>query len=421
MLHSKLLIAWSVFAPSITIQLSGLIEEDEYIAFGVSQDGRSDMMQSDAAVAYIDGYLGFVDDYNITARSPCSGVLGIKRGVCRDDQVGGSGNNQIQTFTRTDGVTTLTYRRTLLPTSDPGDLEIYQDRKTSIIWAIGRLAKNGRTFEPSFHHTYPKNHVQIDFGRKESKNNCIPFNRNSLKHKRRSATDGHLVEKKKWGPFRLFDPTLRSFDARLGPSGGAKGYSGTTGQPSSGLAWYINGYMTPELYLRRGLTYAIRVEGGNDPYKPEYYHPFIVTNEPVGGFERLSDDQKKDVRILAGVEFTRRGVPQTTAAGRLCLWEHREGTDRRLDDNFMTFERYRNSLRLDCTKGEAAVLEVTPNVTWPDVVYYNSYTHPYMGWKINVVDNFNRRYILHSGAVNFAVPTAVSLIALAAAVACWGR
>ena len=65
----------------------------------------------------------------------------------------------------------------------------------------------------------------------------------------------------------------------------------------------------------------------------------------------------------------------------------------------MTFERYRNSLRLDCEQGEAAVLEVTPNVTWPDVVYYNSYTHPYMGWKINVVDNFNRRFSLPSHAV----------------------
>ena len=331
MLHSRLLIAWSVFAPSITIQLSALSAgDDDYIGFGVSQDGRSDMMDSDAAVAYIDGYLGYVDDYNITARSSCSGVLGIKRGVCRDDQVGGNGNNQIQTHSRADGVTTITYRRTLKPTSDPGDLEIYEDRATSIIWALGRLAKNGRVVEPSFHHTYPKNHVAIEFGRKESQNKCIPFTRTSLTHKRRSATDGHLIEKKRWGPFRLFDPTLRSFDARLGPSGGEKGYAGTTGLPSSGLAWYINGYMTPELYLRRGLTYAFRVEGGNDPYKPEYYHPFIVTNEPVGGFERLTDAQKKNVRILAGVEFTRRGVPQTTASGRLCLWKHRDGADREI-------------------------------------------------------------------------------------------
>ena len=94
---------------------------------------------------------------------------------------------------------------------------------------------------------------------------------------------------------RLFDPTLRTFDARLGPSGGAKGYTGTTGLPSSGLAWYINGYLAPELYLRRGLTYAFRVEGGNDPYKTGLYHPFVVTSDPVGGFERLSEEQRREV------------------------------------------------------------------------------------------------------------------------------
>ena len=43
-----------------------------------------------------------------------------------------------------------------------------------------------------------------------------------------------------------------------------------------------------------------RVEGGKDPYNPEYYHPFVVTSDVVGGFERLTDDQKKEVRILAG-------------------------------------------------------------------------------------------------------------------------
>lgn len=32
-----------------------------------------------------------------------------------------------------------------------------------------------------------------------------------------------------------------------------------SGHVSSGLAWYINGYMIPELYLKRGLTYAFKV------------------------------------------------------------------------------------------------------------------------------------------------------------------
>ena len=88
MLHNSLMISWSVFAPVITIQISGLINENEYMAFGVSEQGASRMVGSDAAVMYINGYLGYVDDYNITARSPCTGVLGVKKGVCRDNQAG---------------------------------------------------------------------------------------------------------------------------------------------------------------------------------------------------------------------------------------------------------------------------------------------------------------------------------------------
>ena len=62
--------------------------------------GASDMIGSDVALAYVDGYLGYVDDYNITSRSPCSGVVGVKKGVCRDTAVQGGDNNQIQVLYR---------------------------------------------------------------------------------------------------------------------------------------------------------------------------------------------------------------------------------------------------------------------------------------------------------------------------------
>ena len=92
-------------------------------------------------------------------------------------------------------------------------------------------------------------------------------------------------------------------------------------------------------------------------------------------------------------------MKKTFIAGRLCTWTHTANADRRLDYTFETFERFRNSLRLECAKeGNAAVLTVTPNDTWPDVVYYNSYTHPYMGWRINIVDDFNQRFSYGSGA-----------------------
>lgn len=77
-------------------------------------------------------------------------------------------------------------------------------------------------------------------------------------------------------------------------------------------------------------------------------------------------------------------------AGPLCLAKHHPSKDRRLDDNFPTFKKFNRTLRYSCEEGDPAVLEVTPNSSWPDVVYYNSFTHANMGWKIHIVDTYAR-------------------------------
>ena len=135
------------------------------------------------------------------------------------------------------------------------------------------------------------------------------------------------------------------------------------------------------------------MEGGNNPRSAEYYHPFIITDEPVGGYERFSEKQRSQIRVLAGVQFTRKHVPRPVDnAGRLCVWEHQQGGDRRRDDEFKQFSEFRNSLVPRCEEdNKPALMQIKPNVTWPDVVYYHSYTTPYMGWKINIVDNFRKR------------------------------
>ena len=69
MLHKNMLVAWESFPPQLTIQLAGHIGEDEYMAFGLSgEQGKSSMKGGDVAVAYMDEYLGHVEDYNLTAR-----------------------------------------------------------------------------------------------------------------------------------------------------------------------------------------------------------------------------------------------------------------------------------------------------------------------------------------------------------------
>lgn len=56
-----------------------------------------------------------------------------------------------------------------------------------------------------------------------------------------------------------------------------------------------------------------QVFGGNDPHSATDYHPLVVTAEPDGGLERLSEAAQRAVRVLAGVHVTRRGRLAPTA------------------------------------------------------------------------------------------------------------
>lgn len=71
--------------------------------------------------------------------------------------------------------------------------------------------------------------------------------------------------------------------------------------------------------------------------------------------------------------------------------QHKPGQDRRLDDDFDSFKKFNKSLTWMCEPGEPGTLEFTPNTSWPDTVYYNSFTQANMGWKIHVIDSFNQR------------------------------
>lgn len=397
-LHKKLLVSWEVFGPQITFQLSGQVGENEYMSFGISgSETSTQMIGADVVVAYIHGGRGFTTDYNITSLAPCVQVLGQSKGVCRDDLLGGLDSFQLNTFAREDGINTLVFRRTLI-SSDPGDKVIYLDHPMQMVWAIGPLDSNK---EPAYHDLYPKANVIINFNSTEPVNDCVSF------------TMGEEPVPEVWDKSQIFDRAIRSFNAVLGPAGGKRGYQGITGHVSNGLAWYINGLMIPELWLRRGLTYSFKVRGGNNPHSPEYYHPLVITDEPQGGYDRLSDAKQSEIRVLAGVEFTRRGRPKPTAAGPLCLGRYPPNYDRRLDDNFPTFKKFNKTLRFHCDEGDPAILEITPNSSWPDIVYYNSFTHANMGWKIHIVDSYVRRASAGTtGTISFLVFIAALTVAV---------
>ncbi|KAG5673657.1 hypothetical protein PVAND_003685 [Polypedilum vanderplanki] len=375
-LHKNFQVQWEVFGPAVTMLLNGKVDIDDYMSFGISgSDTKSQMVGADAAVTYIDGHLGYAVDYHIDSLASCVQVLDVNKGVCKDTDVGGQDNFQLHTAMREDGINKITFRRSLI-SSDALDKEFVLDRPMFVVWSMGKLDSNK---EPAFHTVYPKKDLQIHFNSTEPFNDCFSFTDSPPKQ-----------EVEIWEPVHIFDKNLRLFNATLGPSAGKKGYLGITKHVANSLSWYINGALAPELYMRRGLTYAFKVRGGNNPHSTEYYHPLIITNEPIGGFDKLSDSKQKEIRVLAGVEFTRRGRPKPTVAGPLCLLKYPENYDRRLDDNFMTFRKFHLSLIRECEGNEAATLEITPNSSWPDTVYYNSFTQRNMGWKIHIVDNFAR-------------------------------
>lgn len=60
-----------------------------------------------------------------------------------------------------------------------------------------------------------------------------------------------------------------------------------------GISWYINGLLIPEINVVRGRKYTFVVEGGSNPNVPARYHPFYITNDPVGGYFHKTDKEKE--------------------------------------------------------------------------------------------------------------------------------
>lgn len=157
------------------------------------------------------------------------------------------------------------------------------------------------------------------------------------------------------------------FTARIGPTGGKRGYPAITKQPSWGIAWYINSLLIPELTVERGQTYTFLVEGGDDKTNPARYHPFYITDSPEGGFGQKNNDERKRQTVYAGVTTDAEGYSQPTAAGRYCEWTHKS-IDRSAE--IKTFAEYMETLRLECETGEPAYLNWTVPMDAPKLLYY---------------------------------------------------
>nr|CAD7263048.1 unnamed protein product [Timema shepardi] len=328
---------------------------------------RPSMVGGDVVVAFYDSEKGTfqAEDYYMSATAQCDG----KNGVCPDERIGGRNDVTLVSGERKDGVTTIVYRRPLQTNEPINDRGIPVDGDVSVIAAIGPL--NSRK-EANAHAISDKttDDIRIDFSSRDDHACTI------------SLFD--LPEEtglQPWPPAIITGENL--FSVRIGPTGGKRGYTPLTGQPSWGIAWYINDMLIPEIYVERGQTYSFVVEGGNDRTNPARYHPFYITDSKEGGFGQKSEADQKKQRVFGGVSYDAEGYPYPTAAGRYCEWTHKT-IDKSAETQ--TFDSYLQTLRLVCDDGEPAYLNWTVVPETPEILYYQCYSHNNLGWKIHVVD-----------------------------------
>ncbi|XP_052899103.1 protein Skeletor, isoforms B/C isoform X1 [Anopheles moucheti] len=404
-------VRWAVAGESVVVQLVAKLDDGEYMSFGVSPNPQqSQMVGADVAVVWVDKATGkgYAQDYYLDAKSQCSGG----RGSCPDTRITENSNSiRLLNAAMVNGYSIVTYQRPLRA-SDHLDLPVYTNASQAIIWAVGPL---NQRYEVSYHSHYLKGNKLVDFGRQPFWNCPTPESdqkqpeqpqklssaSSSYGGGNRREDAGNSVQQQRpqlpatarppakpgaWDipPIQCYEPEDGVFYAQMGPTGGKQGYPAITGHVGWGISWYINGLLIPEINVVRGKTYTFVVEGGLDPNVPAKYHPFYITDDSVGGYEHQSEEDRKNIRIFAGVHRSRSGKLVPTGIGRLCNWT--PNPDGPPSDEYPSFGAYQRSLSLKCDVGEPGIITWTPDADTPDTVYYQCFTHRYLGWRINVHD-----------------------------------
>ncbi|KAG7191125.1 hypothetical protein KM043_007157 [Ampulex compressa] len=397
-------VRWAVAGDSIVVQLVGKLDAGQYMSFGLSAyPNKSVMVGGDVVVAWVDKQTlqGYAIDYFLDAKSQCAGG----RGSCPDNRIQENTDSvRLLNAAMVNGYSIVTYQRPL-KASDELDLQILTNVSQAIIWAIGPL--NERQ-EVSFHTNYLKTDHFIEFGRPPAWNCPMPdqeqpspYDNNekgsvnqelvvtTRRPRRLPATPAPAPKTYAWDipPIECDEPDDGVFFAQMGPTGGKHGYPAITGHVGWGISWYINGLLIPEINVVRGKTYTFYVEAGEDVETPARYHPFYITDDPIGGYLHKTPEEKAKVKIFAGVR-RQRGSVEPTGTGRFCNWV--PDPDQPLADEFATFGAYQRTLTLVCEPGEPGLVQWTPDENTPDTVYYQCFTHRYLGWKINVHDTCDR-------------------------------
>ncbi|XP_013385801.1 protein Skeletor, isoforms B/C [Lingula anatina] len=367
-LTEKFHVAWAVNVSHITLELTGIIADEDYMAFGLSgSDTGTQMIGADVTVAWYDSQTGpRAVDYYMSAKSQCSNGVG----VCPDIENSTPGTESVNDVSgdQMNGITRIRFTRPL-NTGEATDKPIRLDREMYLAWAIGPINPDKRA---AYHTVRTTGSQKLQFGR-NTRYNCPTL-----------TNKGSNEGKAPWTVKKLSGADGKVFTVRIGPAGSDRGYKAITGRTSWGIALYINDSIIPELTLKRGENYTFLVESGDSDANQAKYHPFYITDDSSGGYSQYTTPaQREAVKIFPGRNESQH--PVDYQVGRLCEWEVTSNTN----IDAATFDEFFKGLRLRCSvNGTVGVFHWTPDKNTPDTVYYQCYTHRFLGWKIHVVDDY---------------------------------
>uniref|UniRef100_A0A131YTZ5 Chitin-binding protein n=1 Tax=Rhipicephalus appendiculatus TaxID=34631 RepID=A0A131YTZ5_RHIAP len=372
---NRIQVGWHLQTDTITFHVRAQTVPGQWTAFGVSGvKERSAMVGADVAVIFVrrDHSHVSVSDYYLSSKAQCSS----NGGVCPDTRVGGTEDLQLVSARYENGVVDVIYSRKLA-TADSNDKIIAPTGRVAVVAAQGPT--NMDQPDTVLYHTMV---VTRD-------DTFLQFNRNAERHcpplapvlpapaEGRAVFGGRNI----WKNFNV-----TTFRAQIGPTGGSRGYEKVTGQSGWGISWWINEELIPVLHVERGKTYTFVVEGGLDPSNSARYHPFYITDSSKGGGSKEDPAVlgKPGHLLLAGVVLdSENKVDVSNGTGRYCEWQHKTVD---MSDESDTWESFKQTLRLQCDSGQPGTFTWTPDKDTPRLVYYQCFTHYYLGWKIVVTD-----------------------------------
>ncbi|XP_071823880.1 uncharacterized protein [Apostichopus japonicus] len=183
-------VSWQLDKPNnqITLELSGRVASNEYMAFGISgSETRTQMVGSDVTVVWIDPSTNEpeAEDYHMSANTQC--VVNSGFGAC-PDTFSSEGSNDVHLVGAVirHGVTTITVERPL-KSDDPLDKPIPTDEQVYTFWSLGTINNVGLV---AHHHHSAAGDLEINFGTPE-RSFCTEFLALDKDEKDNTSTKNH--------------------------------------------------------------------------------------------------------------------------------------------------------------------------------------------------------------------------------------